>query len=297
MRTGLWFVWAVVFVVALSAPTSTASSSTAWHAEFSDSVLLGQFITGNVTGPPGGAFHVLLASEPFNSSVPIIDAGFHFGANQSVINISLPTTLLTLGAYQLSVNATNASQGTSFVLFTEVLRVLDPLNATQVNEEIYLLTQENLALEGQVAGLSGQISAYRFQADMLFWVFFSLVAFLIFKEWFQSMFRRRRDMMRKVREGWKNIVTEPRIYTFSGMDPSPIVTPGFNEDRKFVSAYCPSCRTLRTLDEMVRHLASHGRVEPVLGKDYWESDDIDKPEPSPSRGKELRQPRFRLEDG
>jgi hypothetical protein len=295
-----WAAVPLVIIVALLLAGPTASAGTpnqTWKVEFVPAVLLGQFIQGNVTGPAGGTFTVYLYAEPFNDTVPIFNETFHLRANQTQFNVSVPTTLLTLGAYYLKVNGTEPS-GNATLIYGGILRVLNPLNATQINEELYLLEQENLALEGQVQGLSGQISNYQFQADLLFWVFFTLFAVLLFKEGIQYYLRKRPTRLKAAREGWTDFWTQPNIHTFSGMPVAEarIITPqDYNPERRFVTGVGETPTQRRTREEMTRYLAQYGRLEPMEGKDYWVSEEA--PPTAPRRTKEFekRAPNFKVE--
>jgi hypothetical protein len=271
--------WAVVplvliLVLLVAGPTALAATTgpTTFQAEFTPAALLGSYINGNVTGPSGSTVNVYLFGQPFNDSVYIFNETFHIPTNKTEFNLSMPTTTLTLGAYWIRANGTPPSGG-EIQIYSGLIRILDPLNVTQVNEELYLLSQENLALQGQVAGLTAQISTYQFQADLLFWLFFTLFAVLLFKEGIQYYLRKFPHRLMGAREGWRNAISEPRIRTFSNMPirEAQIVTPaGTDTDRRFVTGVGDSPDQLRNREEMERYLSTYGRLEPMEGKDYWE---------------------------
>ncbi len=292
------FVPLVLFLaLALAGPTAQATTPPPWKAEFAPAALLGSYINGNVTGPAGSTFQVFLYGQPFNDSTPIFNQSFHLSTNQTTLNLSLPTSLLTLGAYYIRANGTSPT-GATVAIYAGVVRVLDPLNETQINQEIYLLEQENLILQGQVLSLSSQISTYQFQASLLFWVFFTLFAVLLFKETLQFFLRRARHRLKGAREAWTGFWTQPNIRTFSGMPvaEAKVITPqGVNPERKFVTGIGETPSRRRTRDEMLRYLASYGRLEPTEGADYWATEDT--PEP-PRRTKEFkhRAASFKVED-
>jgi len=265
-------VFLAILLIAAPAGQAADTAPSEWSAHFAPAVLLGSYFNGNVTGPVGGVFFIFLYAQPFNHSYPIYNQTFKLGANNTHLNVSLPTTTLTLGAYWVSVNGTDAD-GVTSTLYTGLLRVLDPLNATQVNEELYLLYEENQALQGQIAGLSSQVATYQVQADLLFWIFFTLFAVLLFKEGIQYYLSRRKDALKSARQGWTSFWTLPRIRTFSNMPvrEAEILTPTSpNPERRFVTGIGDTPRDIRTEEEMLRYLARNGVLEPLKGHDYWE---------------------------
>jgi hypothetical protein len=260
----------VMLALVLVGPSASGAitASAAFNINFQTSAILGGNIQGNISGPSGDEIGIGLFGQPFNDSSPVFATTFHL--TNKTTNLSIPTNLLTLGAYELRINTTSISS-TPTLLYISIVYILDPINATQVNNELYQLQQEIAALSREVGGLSNQVSTFQFDVNVLFWVFFALFAFLLLYDQFKRFLARRPYIWRSARKGWKNFWFTAPIRKFSpDIEPERVITPGVNVERKYRSRYCDDCSTLRTLDEMTFHLSSvHGRLEPVDGKDYW----------------------------
>jgi hypothetical protein len=298
-RKGIVFsLLALVILVGVVGTGPTSGAAPVWTAEFDHAVAYGQFINGNVTGPAGGSFSLTVNAQPFNGSTPIIAETYHMSANQTKFNLTIPTAPLTLGEFQLTVASISDTTGAATVFFTQVIQILDPLNATQVNQELYQLNQELAALESQVLGLAGMEGRIQLQNDLLFWVFFGLFILFTFIEGIKAFLKRRTELWTKARRGWRWFWKKPAIRTYSGdILPTKVteVVP-VNLDRKWVTGYGPEPTSLRTEAEMVAYLTRCGRVEPVRGRDYWVAEGAGAQPTPPPRSKEVRRPNFRLVD-
>lgn len=288
----------LLILIGPSALNATAPPAPLWSAQFLPAVGYGDYLDGNVTGPVNGTFFLMLNAEPFNLTPPIYDVTERMGS-RTVLNLSLPTDELTLGMFQLTLLNGSSSTGNRTVFYRHAIQVLDPLNATYVNQQIYLLEAQAQALEGQIQGLSNDVNQLTLQNDILFWVFFALFIFIILGEVIKEWLRGNRRRWRQVRAGWFGLWHRPPIQTYSpDIDPIEVVTQRGDEDRKYVSGYCADCKKLHTEGRIVEHLMSaHGRVEPKEGMDYWETTDPDLQSPKEEvdrRLQRLRHPNFRV---
>ena len=267
---------AMVGIVAVG-PTALASSTPTWKAVFATEVILGQPIQGNVSGPSGGVFTVSLYTQPFNNSAPIVSQRYVLSANSTSANITVLTGTLTLGAYQLVATTTVIAGGGPLndTIYLGLVHMLDPLNATEVNNQLYQLEQEQAILSGQVAGLGFQVSKLQFTDDLLFWVFFALVLFLLFYDVFKRYFKSHPSVLTGAREAWRYFWTREPIQTYSPDVLKPEITePTPDPSRKFMCLRCGDW-ILRTKAELDEHFGTVHFVVPAEGLDYETSKDME----------------------
>jgi hypothetical protein len=255
---------APVGVIATGVGEAAAPPPPPWVASFPNQVILGNFLNGTVHGPTNGTFTLSLYAPPWNASNPIVVETETLNSSD-VYNASIPTRILGLGVYELNANVSGGAR-----FYIDMVQVVYSLNTTVVNNDLYQLQQEISALEGQIRGLAAQVTQLTTAVDLLFWVFFGLTVFYVLYDLWKKALARAPGFLRDTRAGWRWFWRREPIRMFSTeIRHDDVVTPGFNPERKYVSHFCEHCKTLMTWPELVAHLATHGRYEPLVSpRDY-----------------------------
>lgn len=252
----------------------------------------GQGIPIYVIGPAGGSFNVTLSVAPFNHTFPAFQQSYTLpvpnGTNSSqepytasYLNVSVPTYNLFLGAFQVLVVA----GGTSFI---SVVRIVDPVNATVIQEEIDALNTVVGELTVAVDQANAQIATANEQALLAKYVavvFGALLAIIA------TLFLFTRTPARNTRPGdWINgALQKIRLtlysstrYVDNGMreNVGPVRVREIPADAKWKStcAHQDFVAFRRTVPELTEHYRGrlHERKAPIReGADYVLFDDAE----------------------
>lgn len=284
---------AAFFLVVLlaGAAAGTPGYAVGWTMIAPTQVPLGQTIPVGVIGPANASFDLALYTQPFNTSAPIFDYGFQLPNNASGVgklNLSIPTSTLTLGTYNLVLSSAGAN------LSTKLVTMENPVNITQIEENMTYIFGELAALGARTTYQGEEIDTLLGNVAQLRWavVFeaFILVTYIPISEWS----RRNPGAASSIPEWWaKRFEREPELSrwgegqpgTFAvsrdgtavedtGMDVTSMRL--FDPNRVSVGkASCSYCSVPKSEAEQVAHLkagapSGHGIPEPKKGRDYWD---------------------------
>jgi hypothetical protein len=288
VRAAFYLVTAVL-VASLAIQSGSSATAPPWSVVgLQAQVPYGSPIAFAVFGPAGQQFSVSINAQPYNSSTPVFSTSYTLPgtnsiANGSSLNLSIPSTILDLGVYQISVSSTS---GVPFS--QQVVGIVSPVNFSSLPGELSSIWATLNATEAEYAAEGQALSNTHFDYLVAVALNFVIFGILLFVITFTRTRAAETRLGQRLRDGATHaFYTEPWLNW--GWNRRPHPTPTGNPASVFVGKWfrdCPTCQTDHTEAGIRKHYSDpvtddpettgHGIPNPMRGVHYEASSSLRK---------------------